>query len=182
MPHVPLLKTEHAPQEVKTVYEEFYRRMSFPSPPNFIMTQGHSPAVARGTWEVVRNVLVSGEIPRWTKEMMFVAISKDRACRYCTAAHIACCRMLGVNPETLAQLVDDVRKLDDPKLRDMILFAVKCSRNPQSLTDEDYEKLRRHGLKQSEIVEIIGMSAFAVYANIIADATAMEPDEMFASI
>jgi hypothetical protein len=37
----------------------------------------------------------------------------------------------------------------------------------------------RHGLKQSEIVEIIGMSAFAVYANIIADATAMEPDEMF---
>ena len=25
----------------------------------------------------------------------------------------------------------------------MILFAVKCSRNPQSLTDEDYEKLRR---------------------------------------
>ena len=58
--------------------------MSFPSAPNFIMTQGHSPTVARGTWEVVRNVLVSGEIPRWTKEMMFVAISKDRACRYCS--------------------------------------------------------------------------------------------------
>ena len=44
------------------------------------------------------------------------------------------------------------------------------------------ETLRRHGLKQSEIVEIIGMSALAVYANIIADATAMEPDEMFGSI
>ena len=90
--------------------------------------------------------------------------------------------MLGVEPETLNQLVEDVSKLNDPKLRDMILFAVKCSRNPQSLTDEDYETLRRHGLKQSEIVEIIGMSAFAVYANIIADATAMEPDEMFATI
>ena len=64
----------------------------------------------------------------------------------------------------------------------MILFAVKCSRDPQSLTDDDYETLRRHGLQQSEIVEIIGMSAFAVYANIIADATAMEPDEMFDSI
>ena len=58
MPHVPLLETEQAPQPVKTVYEEFHRRMSFPSPPNFIMTQGHSLAVARGTWEVVRNVLV----------------------------------------------------------------------------------------------------------------------------
>ena len=54
-----------------------------------------------------------------------------------------------------------------------------CSRNPQSLTDDDYDKLRRHGLTQSEIVEIVGMSALAVYANIIADATAMDPDEMF---
>ena len=58
MPHVPLLETEQAPVQVKTVYEEFHRRMSFPAPPNFIMTQGHSLAVARGTWEVVRNVLV----------------------------------------------------------------------------------------------------------------------------
>jgi len=182
MPHVPLLNTDKAPQEVKAIYEDFYRRMSFPSAPNFIMTQGHSVVVARGTWDVVRNVLVGGEIPRWTKEMMFVAISKDRACRYCEAAHFACCRMLGVKPETLNDLVDDVNKLDNPKLRAMILFALKCSRTPQSLTDDDYETLRRHGLKQSEIVEIIGMSALAVYANIIADATAMEPDEMFASI
>jgi uncharacterized peroxidase-related enzyme len=182
MPHVPLLKTEKAPQVVKVIYEEFHRRMSFPSAPNFIMTQGHSPTVARGTWEAVRNILVSGEIPRWTKEMMFVAISKDRGCRYCTAAHIACCRMLGVKTETLNQLVEDISKLDDPKARDLILLALKCSRNPQSLTDDDYDNLRGHGLKQSEIVEIIGMSAFAVYANIIADATAMEPDEMFSTI
>jgi uncharacterized peroxidase-related enzyme len=182
MPHVPLLKPEQAPQEVKTVYEEFHRRMSFPSAPNFIMTQGHSPTVARGTWEAVRNILVTGEIPRWTKEMMFVAISRDRGCRYCTAAHVACCRMLGVNPETLSDLVDDVAKLQDHRVRDMILFALKCSRNPQGLTAEDYETLRRHSLRQSEIVEIIAMAAFAVYANIIADATAMEPDEMFDSV
>src|SRR5204863_99592 len=48
-----------------------------------------------GNWEVVRNVLVTGEIPRWTKEVVFVAISKDRQCQYCAAAHLACCRMLG---------------------------------------------------------------------------------------
>ena len=156
--------------------------MSFPAPPNFIMTQGHSHTVARGTWELVRNVLVGGEIPRWTKEMMFVAISIDRQCRYCEAAHVACCRMLGVNPETLHQLVNDVHSIADAKQRDMILFAVKCSRNPQSLAEADFDNLRRHGLSQSEIVETISMSALAVYANIIADATAMEPDEMFATL
>ena len=35
MPHVPLLETEKAPQEVKAIYEEFHRRMSFPSAAQF---------------------------------------------------------------------------------------------------------------------------------------------------
>lgn len=35
-----------------------------------------------------------------------------------------------------------------------------------------------HGLSQSVLVELVAMSALAVYANIIADATAMEPDEI----
>jgi AhpD family alkylhydroperoxidase len=133
MPHIPILKAAEASKEAQIVYEEFHRRMSFPEAPNFILTQGHSPSVARGTWELVRNVLVLGEIPRWTKEMIFVAISSDRSCRYCAAAHIACCRMLGVNPETLEQLVKNVNGLADLKLRQMILFALKCSRNPQGL-------------------------------------------------
>jgi uncharacterized peroxidase-related enzyme len=174
------LRPEDACKEVNVVFDEFARRMSFTSPPNFIMTLGHSATVARGTWEIVRNILVSGEIPRWTKEMVLVAISKDRSCGYCTAAHIACCRMLGVAPELLDQLVhDDVSQTSDPKLRDMILFAIKCSRAPQGLMEADFDALRRHGLGQSEILELIAMSAFAVYANILADATGMEADPMF---
>ncbi|HET9605551.1 MAG TPA: hypothetical protein VFO87_00760 [Nitrospira sp.] len=61
----------------------------------------------------------------------------------------------------------------------MIQFTLKCSRNPQTVTQADHEALRQHGLNRSEIMELIAMSAFAVYANIIADATAMEPDPMF---
>ena len=182
MAHIPILKPADACPEVKTIYEEFHRRMSFPSAPNFIMTQGHSPTVARGTWEVVHNVLVIGEIPRWLKEMMFVAISKDRNCMYCTAAHVACCRMLGVDPLLLEELVGDVNHISDKRVRRIVLFALKCARDPQSLVEADFEELRRHGLNQSGIVEVIAMSAFAVYANIIADATAMSPDEMFDTV
>ena len=179
MPHIPILPPDNAPKDVNAVYEEFYRRMSFPSAPNFITTQGHSSTVVRGSWEAVRNVLVTGVLPRWQKEMMFVAISKDRECRYCTAAHIACCRMLGVKPELLESLVRSVTTIPDPKLRDMIQFALKCSREPRAVTEADHEALRQHGLSRSEIMELIAMSAFAVYANIIADATAMESDQIF---
>ncbi len=179
MPHVPLLREAEASKEVSLIYADFTRRMGFPAPPNFILTQGHSAAVAQGTWDLVRNVLVMGEIPRWTKEMIFVAISQDRNCRYCTAAHIACCRMLGVHPGVLESMVRNIDNHSDPKLRDTLTFARKCARDPQSLTTADYKTLYSHHYSQSQIVEIIGMSALAVYANIMADATAMENDEMF---
>lgn len=56
MPNVPILPPTDAPEDVKAVYEDFYRRMSCPAPPSFITTQRHSATVVRGTWELVRNV------------------------------------------------------------------------------------------------------------------------------
>ena len=119
---------------------------------------------------------------RWIKEMIFAAISKDRNCHYCAAAHIACCRMLGVDPAMLTALVRDVNSLSNTKLRDIILFGVKCSRNPQSVSEADYENLRHHGLGQPEILELIAMSGLAVYANIMADATGMDQDAIFSRL
>ena len=182
MPLIAPLRPEKAPKDVFALYEDFRRRMSFPSAPNFITTQGHSLTAVRGTLGLVSNVLSGGEIPRWTKEMIFVAISKDRQCSYCDAAHLACCRMLGVDLVTLNQLVKDVNTIADFKVRTMILFALKCSRDPQALGTSDYEDLRDVGLRESEIVELIAMAGLAVYANIMADATRMEAEEMFATI
>jgi len=179
MPHIPICNTSEASREARAVYEEFHTLMQFPSPPNFITTQGHSATVTRGTWDVVRSVLVSGDLPRWIKEMMFVAISHERGCKYCTAAHIACCRMLQVDPELIRLATGNASLIPDAKLRDMMLFALKCARAPQSMVAHDYAVLRRHGLANGEIVEIISMAALAVYANILADAAGMEDDPMF---
>jgi uncharacterized peroxidase-related enzyme len=179
VPNLTTLEPDAAPEEVVEVYDEFQRRMGFPAAPNFIKTQGHSLAVARGTWGLVENVLVGGVLPRTLKEMMFVAISQSRNCRYCEAAHLACCRMLGIEPSVLETLVSNVDDMSPVKVRDIVLFGVKCARDPQSLTHEEFEGLRRHGLSESEIMEAISMAALAVYANTIADATGMPADEMF---
>ena len=45
-----------------------------------------------------------------------MAISQDRNCRYCSAAHIACCRMLGVHPNVLESMVRNIDNHSDPKL------------------------------------------------------------------
>ena len=174
-----MLEPDAAPKEVVELYRDFQRRMGFPAPPNFIKTQGHSLAAVRGTWGLVQNVLVGGVLPRTLKEMMFVAISQARKCRYCEAAHLACCRMLGIEPGTLELLISNISEISPPKVRDIILFGLKCAGDPQSLTEADFEGLRQHGLSNSEIMEIISMAALAAYANTIADATGMPRDEMF---
>jgi uncharacterized peroxidase-related enzyme len=179
MPHIPICNTSEASREALAVYEEFYTLMQFPSAPNFITTQGHSATAARATWDLVRGVLVTGDVPRWIKEMMFVAISHERGCKYCTAAHVACCRMLKVDPEFIRQATGNASLISDAKLRDMMLFALKCARAPQSMAAHDYSVLRRHGIANRQIVEIISMAALAVYANILADAAGMEEDPMF---
>jgi uncharacterized peroxidase-related enzyme len=182
MPHIELLEPSEAPETVRSLYMDFQRRMGFPAPPNFIKVQGHSLAAASGTWGLVQNTLVGGTLPRTVKEMVFSAISADRSCRYCEAAHLACCRMLGIDEDSLEQLTTDVDAIDPPKVRAIIKFSVKCARDPQSLQAADFAELKTFGMPQSEIVELISMSALAVYANIMADATAVENDEMFSQL
>ena len=182
MPHLPPLEPANASPEVRDLYFDFQRRMGCPEPPNFIKTQGHSLAVARGTWGLVQNVLVGGALPRTLKEMVLTAISSERHCRYCEAAHLTFCRMLGVEADSLGKLMGNVEELGSARVRDIVSFGMKCARDPQSLQSEDYETLRHHGLSAAEILELISISALAVYANIIADATGVEPDTMFGQV
>jgi len=182
MPHLEIVEPQDASAEVRALYMDFQRRMGFPAAPNFIKVQGHSLAAASGTWGLVQNTLVGGSLPRTLKEMVFAAVSADRGCIYCEAAHLACCRMLGVDERTLAKLVDDVEGIDPAKARAIVKFGIKCARDPQGLVKADFDLLRHHGLRESELIELISMSALAVYANIVADATAVQPDEMFGQL
>lgn len=90
--------------------------------------------------------------------------------------------MLGVDAGTIEHLVSRIDELTPIKIREIIKFGVKCSRDPRSLDSQDFANLQRHGLTDAEIVEVIGMSALAVYANIMADATGIEPDAMFSAL
>jgi AhpD family alkylhydroperoxidase len=116
--NLPTLEPDAAPKEVVDIYHDFQRRMGFPAAPNFVKTQGHSLAAIRGTWGLVQNVLVGGILPRTLKEMMFVAISQSRNCRYCEAAHLACCLMLGIEPSALNDLVSNVTDISHDRRRD----------------------------------------------------------------
>ena len=80
--------------------------------------------------------------------------SNERQCRYC--AHVACCRMLGVNQEMLNSLVRDVASIGDANLRDMIILsAQKSARDPQPLTESDFDNLRLGAHGASHVASLV---------------------------
>ena len=182
MPFIPTLEESSAQGTVAGVFSAFKETKGTPFVPNFFKTLAHSPTVAQGTWSVYRDVGHFGKVPKTIKEMLFVAISQARNCRYCEAAHLAICRLFGLEKETLETLTRDLNALKPGRTRDVIKFGLKAALEPQGVTQEDYDLLRRHGLADEEIVEIIGMAAFSVYANIVADATRVEIDSGFEHI
>ena len=182
MPNVAILEPDNASAETRELYSDFQRRMGFPAPPNFIKVQGHSYAAAAGTWGLVQHTLVGGSLPRTLKEMLFAAISAERGCTYCEAAHLACCRMFGVDEDTLTRLASSIDDIEPAKAREILKFGLQCARDPQLLRRADFDRLRAHGLRESELVELISLSGLAVYANIMADATAVPADEMFGQL
>jgi uncharacterized peroxidase-related enzyme len=147
------------------------------SVPNFFKTLANSTSVLEGTWNVYRNVSTRGSISEVLKEMIFVAISAAKQCAYCEAAHLAFCRILKVDPETCDNLVNNLDALRPERTRDIIRFSVKAGTDPKSLTDADFNGLKRHGIDDSEIIEIVAMSAFATYAITVADALKLDVDK-----
>ena len=182
MSRFPLTKQADADSEVAEIYGEFCDRMGFPEAPNFLQVQGIAPSVLAGTWGLLQHVLLEGELPRATKELIFLAVAMDRECEYCQEAHAACCRLLGIDDGTIRAVMDGLKGDLDEDIRNILLFAIKCSNAPQELNDEDCAMLREEGLDTAQILEVIATSSLAVYATTIADATMIDKDAMFAAM
>ncbi len=181
MPRFPQIPATEAPPEVHKIYHRFAEKMGFPEIPSFITTLGGSPALAAGTACLIEHLMLEGSLPRKTKELIFLAVSADRECEYCTEAHTACCRMLGIEDEMIEAVRNGLSGELPDAIREILLFAIKCAAAPEELTEEDFGYLRRQDLTQEQILEVIATSALAVYATIVADATLLQPDAMFAA-
>ena len=87
-----------------------------------------------------------------------------------------------MEPTTLALLATNIDAIVPQRTREVIAFAVRCALDPARLTPEDYARLRGQGITEAEIIEIVAMAAFSVYATIVADALKVDIDPGFHAI
>ena len=182
MAHLPVIPENTADGEVKRIFEEIRRDKRLPFVPNFFKTLAHAPHALEATWTAYRGISTRGALPEALKEMIFVAVSVARNSDYCEAAHLAFCNLLSVEADDLVALTANIESLKPERTRDILRFAVKCALEPRTLEEADYAKLRQHGITDSEIVETIAMSGFALYAITLADALKLDIDHEVTSI
>lgn len=178
MSRFPLVQESSDPE-----VNELYRQMqeagfgSDTTPINFFTAQGTRPDILRATWELTRGVLVEGQLPATVKQMIAMTVSSQANCRYCSVTHRGALESMGVAEEVVRSCVEDPDLAEVPEPHRAILkFALKTARDPNSITDSDYEALAERGLRNEEIMEVVMVTAFTNFINTWADASGIALD------
>jgi alkylhydroperoxidase family enzyme len=170
---LPIIEEEEATGEVAEIYDELKRGLQIPFVPNLVKPMASSPemlafftkySIASQEYHTLPQLLVS---------MINHTISTTSNCLYCSASCELSCRTLGIDPDTLEKLTQDLPNLTPERIQAIIDFALRVARHPQEL-------VREQGVTDGEIVEIIITAASSVMSDIIADALQVHVDDRIA--
>jgi uncharacterized peroxidase-related enzyme len=164
---------------VKAVYDEV-EAAGFSPVPNWFTSMSSRPDLMAMNFQLSQSLLMNGQLPPSIGQMVVLAVSVQNKCKYCTVAHSAQARMVGVPDDVVAGLADglDLAKLA-PVDRTLVSFALKAARDPNSVEQADVDQLREQGLSDGEIMELIMLVGYTHLINTWSDVSAIETDLMW---
>jgi hypothetical protein len=137
-----MVEEHEASDEVAVIYDEVKRTMQLPDVPSWLKMIAISPATLKIYWNFYRGFLQHTTLPQSLTAMILFTIAERRNCRFCSATNELTCRTLGIDDQTLSDLVRDLGKVNPERIRAIIEYALKVSNDAQSLGFEDYEGVR----------------------------------------
>jgi uncharacterized peroxidase-related enzyme len=167
---VPFLEENEAVGEVAELYDEIKSVLQSPFVPNIMKAIAVSAPALKIYWLLFKNATAYLTLPESLVSMISYTVAQNNNCRYCSTNYELSCRVLGIDEQTLAALVEDLGNVTPERVRAIIEFAVMVARHPQGLVAADYDALRQYGITDAEIVEIILIAAATSFGNIISDA------------
>jgi uncharacterized peroxidase-related enzyme len=150
--------------------------------PNIFLTLAHRPDEWRAFFGY-HDALMDKETPALTKadrELIVVATSAESHCLYCVVAHGAIARIRARNPRIADQVATDWRKAElDERQRAILEFAVRLSVEPWTVTPEQLDALRGHGLSDDDIWDVGSIVAFFAMSNRLVHLAGTMPNDEF---
>lgn len=175
---LPIIDEQDAVVGVADIYAQVKQEMQIPFIPNMLKGLAISPAALAIHWGFTRSIYKYATLPESLISMILYSIAEKSNCQYCSAGNELTCRNLGIDEDTLSNLVKDLDSVFPERVRTIIEFALHVSHNPQGLVEQDYQRVRDQGVTDDEIVEIILVAAIANYVDTLADALKIDVDPM----
>lgn len=180
MSRFPIVEFEDLKDEkAKAVYNQIKAELGFGIVPNLFKSMATNPNFLETSWNKFRYTILQGELPRTLKEMVGVAISQSNNSEYALKVHLHGLSALGMSEEVLRLLVSDFEACPLPmREKAVIRFGLLAGTKPQELTEDHYEDLRKQGLDEIEIFEVIATANLFAQVNQYTDAIALEVDAL----
>ncbi len=171
---------EELPEDIQQRITEVQEKAGFV--PNVFLTLARRPEEFRAFF-TYHDALMEKESPGLSmaeREMIVVATSARNQCQYCVIAHGAILRIRAKNPYIADQLATNYRKADiSERQKAMLDYAMKVSREAETVNESDYERLNSFGFDDEDIWDIGAISAFFGLSNRIVNMASMRTNDEF---
>lgn len=161
------VEIDEVPEDIQPIY----RRFADDYGPflNQVKVFAHRPAAVKHLMGLLLDFADEALLPKRYLEIVLVVVSKLNECRYCVAHHEPRLLEQGLEPQTVAHILDpDCPGLDkiDRVVRD---YAVQVTQRPQYMRDAIFKELREH-FNEAQIVELTLRIALCGFFNRFNDA------------
>ena len=130
--------------------------------PNLMRTLAVSPA-ALDSYLSFGKALSGARLSGKVRERIAIAVSAANGCDYCTAAHTAIGRSLGLDSDELGRALDG--RADDGEAAATLNFALAVNDKRGWVDDADLAAARGAGLDDSDFAEIVATIAHTTFSN-----------------
>jgi uncharacterized peroxidase-related enzyme len=175
----PVPELRDLPQDLRQRILEVQDKAGFV--PNVFLAFAHRPDEARAFFDYHDALLLrESGLSKGEKEMVIVATSGANRCLYCVVAHGAVLRIYEKAPLLADQVATNYLKADlTPRQKAMLGFAMKVCNDSGSIVEEDFERLRAHGLSDEDIWDIGAITALFGLSNRLANLISLRPNDEF---
>ena len=175
MARISVIEKEETSKDVQEIFTEI--EGAFGKVPNLFKTYAYFPPLLKANWNKVKEIMMQGNLNRKTKEAIALLVSKDNSCAYCVAAHTTALKAIGTTEEEIKMIEGEIQKSTfTEKERGLIAFVRKANKDPNKITDEEFEVLRKTGASNAEIVEALGVMELFTAFNKFLDSLNVEID------
>lgn len=160
MPRLSPINPETAQGKAKLLLDDVQKSLGMT--PNIMRTLANSPAALEaylGLLEALGGAGIDGK----TRESIALVTSAANGCDYCTSAHTAIGKMLGLSDEE-AQANLYGRSFE-PTRAAALQFARAIVEKRGWVSDRDLERVREAGFGDAEITEIVATVATTTFSN-----------------